>query len=98
MAEPILYISPSDGGKGIYMTSGTRLLKFLGNYDTLGTGNPPSIILNGYTGGQLYLVPTSFGGVSTPVGSASAYAWYVTGYSMNGNRITFTTSNNNMGW
>ncbi|EPY6164734.1 DUF6453 family protein, partial [Yersinia enterocolitica] len=44
MAEPILYISPSDGGKGIYMTSGTRLLKFLGNYDTLGTGNPPSII------------------------------------------------------
>ncbi len=32
MAEPILYISPSDGGKGINMTSGTRLLKF---WDTM---------------------------------------------------------------
>lgn len=62
MAEPILYVSPSDGGKGVYMTSGTRLLRFLGNYDTLGTGVPPSVVLNGYTGGQLYLVPTSFGG------------------------------------
>ncbi len=30
MAEPILYVSPTDGGKGINMTSGTRLLKFLG--------------------------------------------------------------------
>ncbi len=53
MAEPILYISPSDGGKGINMTSGTRLLKFLGYYDTNGTGNPPSAVLNGYTGGGI---------------------------------------------
>ncbi|MGK4442715.1 DUF6453 family protein [Yersinia enterocolitica] len=98
MAEPILYVSPTDGGKGVYMTSGTRLLRFLGNYDTLGTGNPPSVVLNGYTGGQLYLVPTSFGGVNTPAGAASAYAWYVTGYSMSGNRITFTTSDSNYGW
>ncbi len=80
------------------MTSGTRLLKFLGYYDTNGTGNPPSAVLNGYTGGALYLVPSDFGGVIQPLGSSAVWAWWVTGYSMSGNRITFTTSESNKGW
>lgn len=36
--------------------------------------------------------------VIQPLGSSAVWAWWVTGYSMSGNRITFTTSESNKGW
>ncbi|WP_145586674.1 DUF6453 family protein [Yersinia kristensenii] len=94
MAEPILYVSPADGGKGVNITSGSRLLKFLGNYDV--SGSPARATLSGYTGGSLYLVPTRFGGVFSS--GSSSFGWYINGYSLSGNQITFSTSDGGPGW
>ncbi|MGP2409806.1 DUF6453 family protein [Yersinia sp. 2553 StPb PI] len=100
MAEPILYVSPSDGGKGVYMTSGMRMLSYLGYYDnTVKDGDTTRYQdIPNYRGGEICIVPTDFGGVLSPAGSSTSFGWWVTGYYMSGTRLHLSLNTSPMGW
>lgn len=92
-----LYIYPSDGGKGLDITSGTRMLSYLGYYeDTKVSGDYSQYQdIPNYKGGEICIVPIEFGGVLSPAGTS--FGWWVNSYSMSGNRLNISLSGGN-GW
>lgn len=94
-----LYISPSDGGKGLDITSGMRILSYLGYFEnTTVSGNYSQYQdIPNYKGGEICIVPTVFGGVISPPASSTSFGWWVKEYYMTGNRLNLNLEGGN-GW